>query len=62
MYNDDETIWATSKSTPTFHQHDIAGDSTALLDSVSKFSAVWNAQGDLWFSGAGRGNDDPWSA
>ncbi|KAL8284199.1 hypothetical protein RQP46_004948 [Phenoliferia psychrophenolica] len=62
LYNDDETIWATSKSTPTFHQYDIANDSTALLDSVPRLGSIWNAQGDLWFSGAGSGNDSPWAA
>ncbi|KAK4706117.1 SEA/GATOR complex protein SEA2/WDR24, partial [Phenoliferia sp. Uapishka_3] len=59
LYNDDETIWATSKTSPTFHQYDVAGDSHALLDNLPRPGAVWSTQGDLWFSAAGPGNDSP---
>ncbi|ORY90154.1 hypothetical protein BCR35DRAFT_299710 [Leucosporidium creatinivorum] len=48
-YNDDETIWSTSKSSTTFLQHDINSDSYALLDSVERPSAPWNLEGEMVF-------------
>ncbi|GAA5922933.1 uncharacterized protein JCM15063_003473 [Sporobolomyces koalae] len=49
LFNDDETIWSTSKSSTTFHQHDTASDSYSLLDSIDRPTAAWNLAGDFMF-------------
>ncbi|GAA6043235.1 hypothetical protein JCM8097_008474 [Rhodosporidiobolus ruineniae] len=60
LFNDDETIWATSKSTATFLQHDVASDSYALLDSIDRPGPAWNLGGELAFVEDGRrANDIP---
>ncbi|GAA5981384.1 hypothetical protein JCM10908_004089 [Rhodotorula pacifica] len=60
LYNDDETIWATSKGSPTFQQIDIASDSYSLLDSIDRPTSSWNLEGDFAFLDDGRRwNDVP---
>ncbi|BGP12380.1 SEA (Seh1-associated) complex subunit [Rhodosporidiobolus nylandii] len=54
LWNDDETLWATSKTSATFLQHDVASDSYALLDSVDRPAASWNLEGELGFVYDGR--------
>ncbi|GAA5925166.1 hypothetical protein JCM3775_006383 [Rhodotorula graminis] len=49
LWNDDETVWSTSKASPTFSQHDVAADSYSLLDSIDRPTAAWNVEGDLAF-------------
>lgn len=49
VYNDDDTLWSTSKSTTTFLQHDLASDSYSLLDSIERPSAPWSFAGDMVF-------------
>ncbi|KAM0755397.1 WD40 repeat-like protein [Meredithblackwellia eburnea MCA 4105] len=62
VFNDDETIWATSKTSPTFHQYDVKSDSFSLMDSVPPVGAQWNPTGALWFAGASPGSQKGWSA
>ncbi|GAA5867913.1 hypothetical protein JCM3774_004719 [Rhodotorula dairenensis] len=60
LYNDDETIWVTSKGSPTFQQIDIASDSYSLLDSIDRPTSSWNLEGDFAFLDDGRKwNDVP---
>ncbi|KAG0662935.1 hypothetical protein C6P46_003023 [Rhodotorula mucilaginosa] len=60
LYNDDETIWATSKGSPTFQQIDVASDSYCLLDSIDRPPSSWNLEGDFAFLDDGRKwNDVP---
>ncbi|GAA5950645.1 hypothetical protein JCM21900_002539 [Sporobolomyces salmonicolor] len=49
LFNDDETVWSTSKASATFHQHDTASDSYSLLDCVDRVAASWNLEGDVVF-------------
>ncbi|GAA5858713.1 hypothetical protein JCM8547_004952, partial [Rhodosporidiobolus lusitaniae] len=58
LFNDDETIWATSKATATFLQHDVGSDSYALLDSIDRPAPSWNLGGDLAFVDDGRKVND----
>lgn len=58
LYNDDETIWSTSKTSATFLQHDAAADSYSLLDSIDRPSTTWNLEGELAFIEDGRRLND----
>ncbi|GAA6002689.1 hypothetical protein JCM10207_007628 [Rhodosporidiobolus poonsookiae] len=58
LYNDDETIWSTSKSTATFLQHDVGSDSYSLLDSIDRPSAAWSLEGEIAFVDDGRRTND----
>lgn len=58
VYNDDETIWAASKTTPTFLQHDVGSDSYSILDSVDRAVTTWDAAGELAFVDDGRRLND----
>ncbi|GAA6013298.1 hypothetical protein JCM11491_006345 [Sporobolomyces phaffii] len=49
LFNDDETIWTTSKTSNTFHQYDTASDSYSLLDCVDRPSTAWNLEGEFMF-------------
>ncbi|GAA6063914.1 hypothetical protein JCM10212_003532 [Sporobolomyces blumeae] len=49
LFNDDDTIWATSKTSTTFLQHDTASDSYSLLDCIDRPAVAWNLDGDLVF-------------
>lgn len=61
MYNDNDTIWSTSKSTPTFQQFDINSDSYAIIDSMPLAGASWNIEGELVFVDDARSTHDiPW--
>ncbi|GAA5950353.1 hypothetical protein JCM3765_004517 [Sporobolomyces pararoseus] len=49
LFNDDETIWSTSKTSTTFNQYDTASDSYSLLDCIDRPSTAWNLEGDFMF-------------
>ncbi|BGP52621.1 SEA (Seh1-associated) complex subunit [Rhodotorula sphaerocarpa] len=55
LYNDDETMWTTSRGTPTFQQIDTACDSYSLLDNIDRPAATWNVRGDFAFLDDSRG-------
>ncbi|CDR47180.1 hypothetical protein NBRC10512_002691 [Rhodotorula toruloides] len=58
VYNDDETIWAASKATPTFLQHDVGSDSYSILDGIDRTVTTWDAAGELAFVDDGRKLND----
>ncbi|GAA5861386.1 hypothetical protein JCM1840_005350 [Sporobolomyces johnsonii] len=58
LFNDDETIWSTSKASATFHQHDTGSDSYSLLDCVDRPAASWNLEGDVVFVDDARNSHD----
>ncbi|BGP36404.1 SEA (Seh1-associated) complex subunit [Rhodotorula kratochvilovae] len=58
LWNDDETVWSTSKTTPTFSQHDVAADSYSLLDSIDRPAPTWSVEGDMAFLDDGRKLND----
>lgn len=63
IFNDEETIWSTSKSAPIFHQYDTASDSYALIDSMPQAGAKWTVEGELVFVDDARAsNDIPWDS
>ncbi|GAA5870393.1 hypothetical protein JCM16303_001987 [Sporobolomyces ruberrimus] len=49
LFNDDETIWSTSKTSTTFSQYDTASDSYSLLDCIDRPTTAWNLEGDFMF-------------
>ncbi|GAA5827248.1 hypothetical protein JCM11251_001188 [Rhodosporidiobolus azoricus] len=60
LFNDDDTVWSTSKASATFLQHDVASDSYALLDSIDRPAPTWGLEGELAFVDDGRkANDVP---
>ncbi|GAA5888827.1 hypothetical protein JCM6882_002868 [Rhodosporidiobolus microsporus] len=54
LFNDDDTVWSTSKASATFLQHDVASDSYALLDSIDRPAPAWSLEGELAFVDDGR--------
>lgn len=49
IYNEDDTIWSTSKSSATFHQHDLNHDAYSTVDTYPRSAATWSVEGDLIF-------------
>lgn len=63
LFNEDDTIWSASKSTATFHQHDVLHDSINLMDTFPRASASWNIEGEMSFVDDTRRTDDiPWDS
>ncbi|GAA5823041.1 hypothetical protein JCM3770_005710 [Rhodotorula araucariae] len=58
LWNDEETVWSASKTSPTFSQHDVGADSYSLLDSIDRPASTWNVEGELAFMDDGRKLND----
>lgn len=54
LYNDDQTLWGTSKTSAVFNQYDVEADSYSLLDNLPPANATWNIDGELLFAGSAR--------